>query len=238
MEYGRTLKPGDKALLDWEEDRYTAMYSDGIRRLKGTVVTISRDNMGMGWYIDHRLPGRLYQVWFLYDRFKPVPPPSQSGMGPTWGFSAPAPSRRSSSDGSGETASISARGAERRGSMDEAFLNEMLCPVSYAAVREAMGNHPFRMVLADNDEVEAVRTAVNQGIDSHLEACFLKDRDSYEIEGRRMRCSITSESLPVLLRRLSEDRSAAGIALLGQILFSLGFDDGGRFVGREALGLE
>ncbi len=44
--------------------------------------------------------------------------------------------------------------------------------VTYEAVRMAMDGEPFTMSLTDQDEVRAVINAVNQAIDSHLEACF------------------------------------------------------------------
>ena len=51
---------------------------------------------------------------------------------------------------------------------------------------------------------EVVKEAVNQGIDSHLEACFIPDRgDVYEASGNgRLECKVSPESMPVLLRRL------------------------------------
>jgi hypothetical protein len=68
---------------------------------------------------------------------------------------------------------------------------EAAAPVSYA------------MSLITPDEKEAVTSAVNQGIDSYLEACYIKERgDSYEFVGNRMECRVSKESLPVLIRRL------------------------------------
>jgi len=116
--------------------------------------------------------------------------------------------------------------------------------VTYDAVRMAMDGKPYPMSLTGRDEVQAVVTAVNQGIDSHLEACFCPDRgDHYEI-GKRMAgtlllchcldCSVSVKSLPVLLRRLCEGDDA-GISLSSDILMTLGFDEYGQFVGREDL---
>ncbi len=62
----------------------------------------------------------------------------------------------------------------------------------------------FTMSLVQKD-AEVVKAAVNQGIDSYLEACYVPDRgDSYEWDGRRLNCKVSAESLPVLIRRLSE----------------------------------
>ena len=53
--------------------------------------------------------------------------------------------------------------------------------VTYRAIRKAMDGEPFTMSLTDTDEIRAIVEAVNEGIDSHLEACFVSDRgDRYE----------------------------------------------------------
>ena len=86
--------------------------------------------------------------------------------------------------------------------------------VDYTTIRKAMGNEPFTMSLTDTDEIKAVIAAVNEGIDSHLEACYCPDRgDRYEggkrkagkiLICRTLDCVVSVESLPVLLRRLCE----------------------------------
>jgi hypothetical protein len=126
--------------------------------------------------------------------------------------------------------------------------------VTYKAVRKAMGRQPYSMSLTDTEEIRAVVLAVNQGIDSHLEACLCPDLgDSYGDGARTLSdgrvlcgcldCVVSVESLPVLLRRLceldtAEDTADAGMTLAGDILMTLGFDEYGKFVGREALGLD
>lgn len=123
--------------------------------------------------------------------------------------------------------------------MDEAFHNQMLCVVTYDTVRQALDGDTFAMTITDEDEFEAIKRAVNQGIDAHLEACFSPDRgDSCEVSGRRAHLVFSADSLPVLLRRLSEDGDAAGLSVLSSVLTHLGFNDAGEFVGRKALGLE
>lgn len=124
--------------------------------------------------------------------------------------------------------------------------------VSYEAVRAAMGGEPYTMSLTDSDEIRAVIGAVNQGIDSHLEACFCPARgDRYEGGSRKagklvlcrtLECCVSIESLPTLLRRLFEldgpqEMVDAAMSLAGDILLTLGFNEYGQFVGREALGL-
>ena len=120
--------------------------------------------------------------------------------------------------------------------------------VSYDAVREAMDGEPYKMSLTGRDAIQAVIDAVNQGIDSHLEACFCPELgDSYEGGARTagkltlcrtLECSVSIESFPVLLRRLFESGSDPASGLARDILTTLGFDEFGCLVGREALGLE
>ena len=124
--------------------------------------------------------------------------------------------------------------------------------VTYETIRQAMGNDPFTMSLTDTDEIKAVISAVNERIDGHLQACFCPDRgDKYEggkrkagklVLCRTLECSISPESLPVLLRRLCEselggdsETQSAGNQLASDILMCLGFNEYGEFVGREAL---
>ena len=120
-------------------------------------------------------------------------------------------------------------------------------PVTYKLVQEAMGDEPFTMSLTDTDEIKAVIQAVNEGIDSHLEACYCPNRgDRYDggtrkvgklVLCRTLECVVSIQSMPVLLRRLSDLEDEAGPRLASDMLFVLGFNDYGKFVGREALGL-
>lgn len=126
--------------------------------------------------------------------------------------------------------------------------------VTYKAVRRAMGGEPYTMSLTGSDEIKAVVEAVNVGIDSHLEACFCPNFGDRYGDGVRtlsdgrvlcgcLDCVVSAESLPVLLRRLfeldtAEEIADAGMTLAGDILTTLGFDEFGKFVGREALGLD
>jgi hypothetical protein len=123
--------------------------------------------------------------------------------------------------------------------------------VDYQTVRKAMANEPFTMSLTDEDEIRAVIEAVNEGIDGHLEACFCPDRgDRYDGGQRKagkfvlchsLDCFISPESLPTLLRRLSESdlgdtvAESAGMRLADDILMVLGINEYGDFVGREVL---
>ena len=124
--------------------------------------------------------------------------------------------------------------------------------VDYETIRQAMNGEPFTMSLTDEDEIQAVIAAVNEGIDAYLEACYCPDRgDRYQGGNRKagklvlcqtLECSISPESLPVLLRRLCEselggdpDVQAEGNRLASDILMVLGINEYGEFVGRELL---
>lgn len=107
-------------------------------------------------------------------------------------------------------------------------------PISYDQIRQAQGEEFYTMSLV-GDDAAAVQAAVDQGIDSHLEACFMILRgDSYDFVERKTRsgrlitsaldCVVSVESLPVLLRRLFEDNGGGGEALAGSILHSLGLE--------------
>jgi hypothetical protein len=125
--------------------------------------------------------------------------------------------------------------------------------VTYATVRQAMNGEPFTMSLTCDDEIKAVIAAVNQGIDSHLEACYCPDRGDRYGGGKRkagkltlchtLECAVSVESLPTLLRRLCDsdlgdiETESAGMRLACDILMVLGINEYGHFVGREALGL-
>ena len=123
--------------------------------------------------------------------------------------------------------------------------------VTYETIRRAMNGEPFTMSLVEEDEIRAVVLAVNQGIDAHLEACFCPDRgDEYEggkrkagklVLCRTLECTVSPESLPVLLRRLCEsdlgdsETDSAGTRLATDILYVLGINECGEYVGREVL---
>ncbi len=146
---------------------------------------------------------------------------------------------------------------------------ENLCEVEYDAIIAACNGEPYTMSLTDRREIEVVIKAVNIGIDSRLQACYCPDRgDDYGqgersitatsdakrwkkgdklVLARTLECSISPESLCVLLRRLFEDMESTGkdgddadvgMSLASSIMMTLGFNDCGKFVGREALGLD
>ncbi len=93
-----------------------------------------------------------------------------------------------------------------------------------AAVARAAPRRGYPMSLVGDDR-HAVIAAVNQGIDAHLEACFIPARgDCFQmktppgirgrISGPRLECRVSPQSLPVLLRRLLEsgDETAESLA--------------------------
>ena len=96
------------------------------------------------------------------------------------------------------------------------------------AVEEKCGGL-YQMDLAGS-EADIVHRLVNWGIDSHLESCYVPDRgDSYEwrqlARMERLSCTVSTESLMVLLRRLYEDGvSDESEHLASCILDTLGFE--------------
>jgi len=83
---------------------------------------------------------------------------------------------------------------------------------------------------------QVVEQLVNQGIDAHLEACFIPDRgDSYEwVEHKlkdgtvfavKLHCKVSRESLPVLLRRMLEDDGDEALSLRVDILEQLDIEE-------------
>lgn len=105
--------------------------------------------------------------------------------------------------------------------------------IDYAEIRSAM-NGPYVMQLA-GDDMNAVLAAVKQGIDSHLEACYIPELgDRYEMRSvrvkgkeicRKLDCHISFSSLPVLLRRLLEQDNDRAHELANDILHTLGVKD-------------
>ena len=102
-------------------------------------------------------------------------------------------------------------------------------PTLDKALKQAVAkrNKPYSMDLVGED-AKAVQAVVNQGIDSHLESCYVPDRgDSYEfrrdpgirgqVRGTSLKCSVSPESLPVLIRRLMEDSNEHGESLASEI---------------------
>jgi hypothetical protein len=85
--------------------------------------------------------------------------------------------------------------------------------ILYDTVRDAMKEQHYTMELV-GAAAEAVEQAVNHGIDSHLEGCFMPILgDNFEWKtkeiGKRgavtkLHCKVSKGSLPVLLRRLYE----------------------------------
>ena len=74
-------------------------------------------------------------------------------------------------------------------------------------------------------DTRCVMTAVNQGIDSYLEACNVPTRgDSYIWNNQKLNSRISRESMPILLRRLSESTSPRAVFLAIDILDTIGID--------------
>jgi hypothetical protein len=131
------------------------------------------------------------------------------------------------------------------------FTNENMCEITYDLVRQAQGEKPYPMSLVGKEALW-VQKAVNIGIDSHLEACFVPDRgDSYKDGARKVKgitiqttleCKVSPESLPVLLRRLFElevesNRDGDSPArLASDILSTIGIGEDGKLNKEEVDG--
>lgn len=105
----------------------------------------------------------------------------------------------------------------------------------------------YSMSLVDSAEIAAVIEAVNIGIDARLTACYCPDRgDSYQHGNRSisatsdtkywkqgdqlqlartLECSVSAESLPVLLRRLEDSDQESAWSLRSAILATLGIEE-------------
>lgn len=134
--------------------------------------------------------------------------------------------------------------------------------IGYDAIIQACGGENYTMSLTGRD-AEVVVKAVNIGIDSRLQGCYLPANGDSYLPGDRsivakgstrwkdgtklvlahtIECNITPDSLCVLLRRLfddmkytGEDDDDADVAdtLAGDILTNLGFNESEQFVGRD-----
>lgn len=105
------------------------------------------------------------------------------------------------------------------------FTDQNMHKHTYASVIKACNGEAYTMSLVGN-AAHIVREAVNQGIDSHLEACFIPSNgDSYEVDGNRLHCEVSPESLPVLLRRLFDTGEDDASLLASDILDSLKNND-------------
>ena len=89
----------------------------------------------------------------------------------------------------------------------------------------------YTMSLVGEDR-QTVIAAVNQGIDAHLEACFVPARgDRFRwrtpagirgrISGPRLECNVSPASLPVLIRRLMESGEDGAESLAASICQTL-----------------
>lgn len=90
------------------------------------------------------------------------------------------------------------------------------------------------MSLVGGDRHAAI-AAVNQGIDAHLEVCFVPARgDRFrvqtppgirgQISGPRLECRVSPQSLPVLVRRLLESGDDTAESLAASICQTLNIE--------------
>jgi len=82
----------------------------------------------------------------------------------------------------------------------------------------ATKNGPYVITCKlQSEDYQAIAAAVNQGIDSRLEACFVPARgDRFHRTASKLECCLSPESLPVLVRRLMEvDNEPANLLAIG-----------------------
>ena len=102
------------------------------------------------------------------------------------------------------------------------------------AIARAAPRRGYPMSLVGEDR-HAVIAAVNQGIDAHLEACFVPARgDRFQmrtppgirgsISGPRLECRVSPQSLPVLIRRLLESGDDVAESLASSICQTLNIE--------------
>lgn len=103
-----------------------------------------------------------------------------------------------------------------------------------AAIVAATPEQGYRMSLVGSD-CQQVLEAVNQGIDAHLEACFVPDRgDRFSFvssvgfprrtSGARLECEISPQSLATLVRRLMQSGNPGAESLASGICQTLGLE--------------
>lgn len=103
-----------------------------------------------------------------------------------------------------------------------------------AEIGRAAPQRGYAMSLVSEDR-QAVIAAVNQGIDAHLEACFVPARgDRFQLQtpagirgrisGPRLECRVSPQSLPVLIRRLLESGEDEAESLAASICHTLEID--------------
>lgn len=103
-----------------------------------------------------------------------------------------------------------------------------------AAIVAATPVQGYRMSLVGRD-CQQVIDAVNQGIDAHLEACFVPDRgDRFSLvssegfpgrmSGARLECEISPQSLAALVRRLMQSGDPGAESLASGICQTLGIE--------------
>lgn len=99
-------------------------------------------------------------------------------------------------------------------------------------ITAALGNEPYPAELVGED-AKALVTAVNQGIDSRLEAvCHGSTFEwvdhklaSGQIIARKLHCSITPADMLVILRRLGESDTEEAMSLRSGILTTLDIEE-------------
>lgn len=111
-------------------------------------------------------------------------------------------------------------------------MNQILYKDIKKAVVKLGGLYPMKLGKSDASVLIPI---LNQGIDAHLEACTIEGKDKYEQKGHKLHCEVSPESMPVLLRRLTEAGTEEADSLARAILTGLEIelDDGGFTIVKE-----
>lgn len=113
---------------------------------------------------------------------------------------------------------------------EETFEDGNCNVIHYSEIKDAVKDEEFTMTLSSHD-LQVFKTAVNQGIDSRLQACWVPARGDLIQPGSngRVKITLSKDSLPVLLRRLFENGGDTETSLASDIMASLGFNDRGEW---------
>ena len=98
-------------------------------------------------------------------------------------------------------------------------------PQLKAAIIENNKEPLFDITMSSLSDANSIMMAVNEGIDSHLEACYVKERrDSYEWKGQFLICHVSKESLPTLIRRLLESPNENSRSIAIDMCYVIGIE--------------
>jgi peroxiredoxin len=100
------------------------------------------------------------------------------------------------------------------------MMNYGILPERKRFCEHAEKHFPYRMTVVRND-IELVKKAIDQGIDSHLEAVFFNQFNA----GHKLGIEIKdAESMHILLRRLIEIDDESALEFASCVMETLGYE--------------